>query len=118
MIDRKTFLDAVRKTPFPGKLTTGQVSGMEAILGEWERRKLTDLRRLAYMLATTFHETAQKMQPITEYGPKTYFQRYEGRADLGNTVPGDGYRFRGRGFVQLTGRRNYDHAGPRVGADF
>lgn len=117
MIDRQRFFDAVRKSPFAGKLSRPQVSGMEAILGEWERRGLTDLRHLAYMLATAFHETAFKMQPITEYGSKAYFNRYEGRKDLGNTVPGDGYRFRGRGYVQLTGRRNYQLASTKLGVD-
>lgn len=118
MIDRKAFFSSVRNAPFSGKLTSAQVSGMDAILGEWERRRLTDLRQLAYMLGTAFHETAFKMQPITEYGSKAYFNRYEGRKDLGNTVPGDGYRFRGRGYVQLTGRRNYQLASTKLDKDF
>lgn len=117
MIDRKVFFDAVRSSPFPGKLTEGQASGMGAILDEWERRRLTDLRWLGYMLGTSFHETAFKMQPITEYGSRSYFDKYEGRKDLGNTVPGDGYRFRGRGDVMITGRRNYQLASQKLGVD-
>lgn len=117
MIDRKAFYDGVRSSPFPGFLTEEQVAGMGAILAEWEHRKLPDVRHLAYMLATAYHETAHRMQPITEYGSRTYFNRYEGRKDLGNTVAGDGYKFRGRGYVQLTGRRNYTLASGKLGVD-
>jgi hypothetical protein len=55
--------------------------------------------------------------PINEYGGPSYWKRYEGRADLGNTQPGDGVRFHGRGFVQLTGRANYSKYGKLIGAD-
>lgn len=121
MIDRKIFFNIVRKAPFPGSLTPDQVAGCEAILSEWERRKLTDLRWLAYMLATPYLETAHTMQPIHELGPRSYFDKYEtgtskGRA-LGNTEAGDGFRFRGRGYVQLTGRDNYKKMSAIVGAD-
>lgn len=121
MIDRKSFFDAVRKSPFSGRLTEGQVAGMGAILDEWERRpSFTDLRWLAYMLATTFHETARKMTPIHEYGKASYFDGRYGPGTsvgkvLGNTQPGDGSRFHGRGYVQLTGRRNYTLAGAKLG---
>lgn len=43
---------------------------------------------------------------------------YEGRKDLGNTQTGDGKRYKGRGYVQLTGRANYRKYGPVAGADF
>lgn len=44
-------------------------------------------------------------------------EAYEGRADLGNTQPGDGRRFKGRGIVMLTGRLNYERAGIVLGLD-
>ena len=45
------------------------------------------------------------------------FAAYDGRRDLGNTEPGDGARFKGRGFVQLTGRANYQLYGMLIGVD-
>lgn len=45
-------------------------------------------------------------------------RNYEGRRDLGNTQPGDGERFKGRGFIQLTGRANYEAASKALGTDF
>ena len=116
-MNRQAFFDAVRSNPFGGRLSKSQTDGITAILDEWDKRRLTDVRWLSYMLATTKHETAHTMQPIVERGKKAYFDKYDGRKDLGNTVPGDGYRFRGRGFVQLTGRTNYVRASAKLGVD-
>lgn len=95
-IDRKVFFSGIRQQPFAGKLTTGQVNGTGAILDEWERRKLTDLRWLAYMLGTTKWETDHTMQPIKEGGSAAYLKSKKY------------YPWYGRGFVQLTWKRNYD----------
>lgn len=43
---------------------------------------------------------------------------YEGRKSLGNTQPGDGVRFKGRGLIQITGRANYKSISDNIGVDF
>lgn len=106
---------------FGGKMNQAQVDGIQHIIELWGRNGDGDNRKLAYLLATTAWETAYTMQPIYERGGKNYFSKYEPDTKigkmLGNTMKGDGYRFRGRGYVQLTGRRNYNRAGKAVGLD-
>jgi putative chitinase len=67
----------------------------------------TPIRQAAF-LAQIGHESGS-FQFLTElWGPTEWQERYEGNQSLGNIYPGDGFRFRGRGLIQITGRDNYE----------
>ena len=109
MIDRKKFFDAVRNNPFTGlKGVRGgqQVAGTDDILDAWEMSGLTDLRWLAYMLATALHETGT-MLPVREIG--------RGKGRKYGKVGRHGQIAYGRGLVQLTWDYNYERADKELG---
>ena len=110
----KKFFDHVRQHLFGGKLTEAQVSGIQRLVTAANFYGMSDYRQVAYLLATVFLETDRRMQPIEEYASGA---AYEGRKELGNTVKGDGVRFKGRGDVQITGRRNYTLFSKILGVD-
>jgi hypothetical protein len=102
--DRKKFFDIYR-TRF-GKLTQGQVDGLEFLLSKLEQSERIDTNsKRAYVLATIAWETAYTYQPITEYGSEKYLKSKKY------------YPYIGRGYVQLTWADNYKKFGNALGID-
>lgn len=124
-LNRKKFFDAYRERF--GPLTQSLVDAFEFLLKKVETDPRfgpsdTERRMLAYCLATFKWETAHTMEPIDERGGDAYFNKRYGPEtksgkNIGNTQAGDGARFHGRGYVQLTGRANYVKAKKLTGVD-
>lgn len=72
--------------------------------------------RIAAFLAQIGHESGSLVYS-KELGGPSYFAKYDGRKDLGNTQPGDGAKFCGRGLIQVTGRANYQKASQALFGD-
>lgn len=147
-MDRPRFYVALRSRTsgvFGTSLSQGQVAGMEVILDAGQRVGLP-LKHLAYALATAYHETGGKMQPVNENLTYTSAARirevwpkrftsvaaaipyvrnpqglanrvYADRMGNGPEASGDGWRYRGRALPQLTGEENYRKASKLVGVD-
>lgn len=108
-----------------GPLSKKQVEGIEATFNEWElwlSKKWVDndLRKLAYIIATDWHETARTMQPIKEFGSDAYFVRkyWDNKKlakELGNLSAQDAIDMCGKGKPMLTGRANYTRMGKILG---
>jgi hypothetical protein len=103
MIDRDFFF--AKTLEHFGALEPKQIEGFDRILDEWERRGLSDERWLAYMLATVWHETARRMQPVREAGSEAYLRRKPY------------WPYVGEGLVQVTWKRNYEKFGARKPGD-
>lgn len=107
IIDREFFWSHIRVSLFRNQLNQSQVDGTNFILDGYEKEKGIE-SQLAYILATTFHETDATMRPIEEYG-KGYGKPYG--------KPVNGHAYYGRGYVQLTWDYNYKKMSSVVGID-
>lgn len=140
-IDEETFFSNYEKE-FPRRDKKGNLLPMKESLKDSLKKVFTgisqyyskekrdcDIRKIAYMLATAKHETAHTFNPIKEYGGKSYLERMydpilgksEKRRSMAlkneNTQQGDGVKYCGRGFVQLTWKKNYRKTGEKFGVD-
>ena len=108
MIHRHYFFETIR--PLFGKLAQSQVDGLTLFLNQHDsvKPRISD-REFAYILATTFHETAKTFQPIAEFG--------KGKGKPYGVPDSQGRVYYGRGYVQLTWRENYERQDRKHGLD-
>ncbi|MGQ8632713.1 glycoside hydrolase family 19 protein [Agrobacterium sp. DKPNP3] len=130
-MDATTFFAYARRAPFGGRLTQGQIDGMNALFRCWESHKIPapDKRHLAYILASVFHETGGRMVPVretfasTDAGAIAALDKAYKAGRLGQVSKpywrkgANGKAYFGRGDIQLTHEENYRVLGERIGVD-
>lgn len=106
---------------FPGAKIKNIRAHWPAVREALRDNRLESAKIVAYALGTIAAEVSGFVpikEMVSKYNTRSKpYDLYDGRKDLGNTTPGDGPRFPGRGFVQLTGRYNYRKYGERIGID-
>lgn len=121
MINKQESFARIRKEF--GRLEQKQVEGFDAIFDYWDKGTNTDIRHLAYMLATAWHETGTTMQAIEEWGKgkgKPYGKQLKYEKDSkGKHIPYTDVKtlFYGRGLVQLTWYDLYERVGNALNLD-
>ena len=105
----------LRQLTYPGMPVSDLSTWAAKLDAACQKAQINTALRLAHFLTQITHESGGLYYTQELWGPTPAQLRYEGRADLGNTQPGDGQRYMGRGPLQITGRANYRAAGLRLG---
>ena len=100
--------------PNAGQSVGVYVPVLNVAMGHYQ---IVGAKRVAAFIAQIGHESGQLKYVKEIWGPTAAQAKYEGRKDLGNTVVGDGTKYRGRGLIQITGRANYMTCGEGLGLD-
>lgn len=129
-MNNSTFFEVAKKSLFNGKLSDEQVKGITALLTVWMARGTSDVRHLAYVLATAYHETGTRMIPVREgQGQRKLWSDKQARRAVAllfkakkisrnYALPGSyGNSFYGRGLAQITHESNYKRLSPFIGVD-
>lgn len=124
-INLKIFYRKAKEGLFNPKLETNEIEGCDTIIKAYQASEGKSFDELAYILATVYHETGHTMLPVKEMGGAAYFYRlYDIRGNnprlairLGNNTAGDGVKYAGRGYVQITGKSNYKKFSDILGID-
>lgn len=123
-LNETIFFAYARRAPFGGKLSTAQVEGCRRLLATCAAEGVTELRQVAYVLASDFHETGGRMHPVRETFATSDAQAIarlekawrEGK--LGKvSKPYWREGWFGRGDIQITHRDNYAKLGAAIGVD-
>ncbi|MBK9404793.1 MAG: hypothetical protein IPN57_09705 [Ignavibacteria bacterium] len=98
-----------------GSINQSQVDGLEFLLSKFDNENFS-AEQVAYMLATVKWETAHTFQPIEERGGYNYFKYLIGKLGIRNLIEAN--KFKGRGYIMITGRTNFEKFSLIMGIDF
>ena len=107
-------IDSQLKEIYPNSTQANRNKYLPFLNKYFKKYEVNTPDRVAAFLAQIGHESAE-LRYVEEIATG---KAYEGRKDLGNTQPGDGVKYKGRGLIQITGRSNYTAISKDLGVDF